>query len=130
MNLFETSPVTKKKLYFGFAIVLFVAGAILFFLSKGAGLFRLSGLILLMVSMRVYRRVPSGLAQERRPEPPHLRRIKILGLGSLLAACAAYIFVMHSIATRSTAVWPVYLFLALSIIPGLCWIYITIAKWR
>ncbi|HKO18646.1 MAG TPA: hypothetical protein VJU82_07150, partial [Acidobacteriaceae bacterium] len=126
MNLFGSSLNRKRKLSFGFATVLFVAAAILFVRSKGTGFLGLSALILLGLSLKLYRPVSLGLVRDVRARLPHVKGVKILGFGSLLAACATYIFTM-----RSTATWPVYLLVGLSaVIPGLCWIYITVANWR
>ena len=79
-----------------------------------------------MASMRVYRRALPGSASDVSPRLPNVREVKILGLGSLIAACTTYFL----IDMRSDAIWPVYLLAALSVIPGLCWIYIKIAKWQ
>jgi hypothetical protein len=128
MKLFETSPDKQKRLRFGFATALFFAGAIIFILSKGIGLFRLSGLILLTASARLYPRARPGLATDSRPNLRHLKALKMLARGSLLAACATLMYLFSGTASHVTLL--VYLFVGLTTLCFLCWSYIGIANRR
>jgi hypothetical protein len=125
VNVFETSPGKKRKLYRGFAAVLAIAGITIFILAEGAGLFRLSGTALIWASATLYRRTLSGVARDPTPKLPHVRVVKIFALASLLAACAAFIF-----AVRSTATWPINLSAGMGILCCLCWAYVKTAKAR